>query len=90
MQLASGLNKAAEAMQDSAGEGEEGGARPDVSTMKDKELFQLLEEAYSYRKPNDRQGKSDIFRVSKAKIETQQREMTPQCSEGCVSGATYY
>ena len=37
---------------------------PDVASLKDPELFQLLEEAYSYKRPRDRQGKSEIFRVS--------------------------
>ena len=28
-------------------------------------IFQLLEEAYHYKRPKDRQGKSEMFRVSK-------------------------
>ena len=68
-QLASGLNKAAEAMQ--SGEEEEvvGEVKPDLANLQDKELFQLLEEAYSYKSKKDRQGKSEIFRVSTKKIQ---------------------
>ena len=43
---------------------DEGQEVPDVASLKDPELFQLLEEAYSYKRPRDRQGKSEIFRVS--------------------------
>ena len=39
-------------------------AKPDLANLQDKELFQLLEEAYSYKSKKDRQGKSEIFRVS--------------------------
>jgi len=68
-QLASGLNKAAEAMQ--SGEEEEvvGEAKPDLANLQDKELFQLLEEAYSYKSKKDRQGKSEIFRELLEKAE---------------------
>ena len=78
-QLATGLNKAAETMATSdPSSGSEGGGGlddpsggavggqevPDVANLQDRELFQLLEEAYSYKRPRDRQGKSEIFRVS--------------------------
>ena len=42
----------------------EGEPVPDVANLQDRELFQLLEEAYSYKRPRDRQGKSEMFRVS--------------------------
>merc|ERR1712025_1030442 len=42
---------------------------PDVASLKDPELFQLLEEAYSYKRPRDRQGKSEIFRELLEKAE---------------------
>lgn len=69
-QLATGLNKAAETMATTEAVPEtpeaedEGQEVPDVASLKDPELFQLLEEAYSYKRPRDRQGKSEIFRVS--------------------------
>ena len=73
-QLATGLNKAAETMQTGeehgGGEGgEEAGQAagqpvPDVASLQDTELYQLLEEAYTYKRPKDRQGKSEMFRVS--------------------------
>ena len=63
-QLASGLNKAAEAMQSGEEEEEAGEVKPDLANMQDKELYQLLEEAYSYKSKKDRQGKSEMFRVS--------------------------
>ena len=69
-QLATGLNKAAETMATAEAAPEtpeaedEGQEVPDVASLKDPELFQLLEEAYSYKRPRDRQGKSEIFRVS--------------------------
>ena len=63
-QLASGLNKAAEAMQSGEEEEAVGEVKPDLANLQDKELFQLLEEAYSYKSKKDRQGKSEIFRVS--------------------------
>ena len=69
-QLATGLNKAAETMATAEAVPEtpeaedEGQEVPDVASLKDPELFQLLEEAYSYKRPRDRQGKSEIFRVS--------------------------
>eukprot|EP00092_Neocalanus_flemingeri_P028707 GFUD01031168.1.p1 GENE.GFUD01031168.1~~GFUD01031168.1.p1 ORF type:complete len:1328 (+),score=372.05 GFUD01031168.1:241-4224(+) len=68
-QLASGLNKAAEAMQ--SGEEEEvvGEVKPDLANLQDKELFQLLEEAYSYKSKKDRQGKSEMFRELLEKAE---------------------
>merc|ERR1712107_206647 len=71
-QLASGLNKAAEAMQGSKeeAEGEEGELpKKDLSNLQDQELFQLLEEAYHYKRPKDRQGKSEIFREPLEKAE---------------------
>ena len=70
-QLATGLNKAAETMATAEAVTEtpeaedEGQEVPDVASLKDPELFQLLEEAYSYKRPRDRQGKSEIFRVSR-------------------------
>ena len=70
-QLATGLNKAAETMATAEAAPEtpeaedEGQEVPDVASLKDPELFQLLEEAYSYKRPRDRQGKSEIFRVSR-------------------------
>ena len=67
-QLASGLNKAAEAMMTGEENSVLGGdmeAKPDLATLQDQELYQLLEEAYSYKSKKDRQGKSEIFRVSK-------------------------
>jgi len=68
-QLASGLNKAAEAMQ--SGEEEEvvGEVKPDLATLQDKELFELLEEAYSYKSKKDRNGKSEMFRELLEKAE---------------------
>ena len=44
-------------------------AKPDLANLQDAELFQLLEEAYSYKSKKDRQGKSEIFRVSTKKIQ---------------------
>ena len=76
-QLATGLNKAAETMQtvetsehesDDPAAVEAGQPVPDVASLQDRELFQLLEEAYSYKRPRDRQGKSEIFRVSTGRI----------------------
>ena len=76
-QLATGLNKAAETMQtvetsehepDDPASVEAGQPVPDVASLQDRELFQLLEEAYSYKRPRDRQGKSEIFRVSTGRI----------------------
>ena len=70
-QLATGLNKAAETMATAEAAPEtpeaedEGQEVPDVASLKDLELLQLLEEAYSYKRPRDRQGKSEIFRVSR-------------------------
>ena len=55
--------QAAEAMQ-SEDEAAKDEAKPDLANLQDKELFQLLEEAYSYKSKKDRQGKSEIFRVS--------------------------
>jgi len=68
-QLASGLNKAAEAMQSGEEEEEVGEVKPDLANLQDKELFQLLEEAYSYKSKKDRQGKSEIFRELLEKAE---------------------
>jgi len=75
-QLATGLNKAAETMQtvetsepDDPASVEAGQAVPDVASLQDRELFQLLEEAYSYKRPRDRQGKSEIFRELLEKAE---------------------
>lgn len=67
-QLASGLNKAAEAMQ-SEDEASKEEAKPDLANLQDKELFYLLEEAYSYKSKKDRQGKSEIFRELLEKAE---------------------
>ena len=72
-QLATGLNKAAETMSSveeaevAAGAAEAGAETqpvPDVASLRDEELFQVLEEAYSYKRPRDRHGKSEIFLVS--------------------------
>ena len=72
-QLATGLNKAAETMSSVeeaevvAGAAEAGAETqpvPDVASLRDEELFQVLEEAYSYKRPRDRHGKSEIFLVS--------------------------
>ena len=69
-QLATGLNRAAETMQVNTEQDTDDPAQadgqpvPDVGSLPDKELFQLLEEAYSYRRPLDRDGKSGLFRVS--------------------------
>jgi len=70
-QLASGLNKAAEAMQGAEEERDGEGDLPkkDLSNLQDQELYQLLEEAYSYKRPKDRQGKSEIFRELLEKAE---------------------
>lgn len=68
-QLASGLNKAAEAMQSGEEEEAVGEVKPDLANLQDKELFQLLEEAYSYKSKKDRQGKSEIFRELLEKAE---------------------
>jgi len=77
-QLATGLNKAAETMQtvetsehepDDPAAVEAGQPVPDVASLQDRELFQLLEEAYSYKRPRDRQGKSEIFRELLEKAE---------------------
>ena len=76
-QLATGLNRAAETMTtdqpaaDPAAGGEDGAGQaggqpvPDVASLQDTELYQLLEEAYTYKRPKDRQGKSEMFRVSR-------------------------
>ena len=66
-QLATGLNKAAQAMQTDEAEAEVGGppASSDLGNLEDRQLFQLLEEAYDYRGgTKDRNGKSEMFRVS--------------------------
>ena len=68
-QLATGLNKAAQAMQTGEAEAEVGGpgasSDVDFGNLEDKQLFQLLEEAYDYRGgAKDRDGKSEMFRVS--------------------------
>ena len=66
-QLATGLNKAAQAMQTEEAEAEVGGppASSDLGNLEDRQLFQLLEEAYDYRGgTKDRDGKSEMFRVS--------------------------
>ena len=65
-QLATGLNKAAQAMQTDEAEAEVGGppASSDLGNLEDRQLFQLLEEAYDYRGgTKDRDGKSEMFRV---------------------------
>ena len=65
-QLATGLNKAAQAMQTEEAEAEVGGppASSDLGNLEDRQLFQLLEEAYDYRGgTKDRDGKSEMFRV---------------------------
>ena len=73
-QLATGLNRAAETMQSpETGGGDDpgqGGAQPvpDVAELQDQELYQLLEEAYAYKRPKDRQGKSEMFRVSRSQM----------------------
>ena len=65
-QLATGLNKAAQAMQTEEAEAEVGGppVSSDLGNLEDRQLFQLLEEAYDYRGgTKDRDGKSEMFRV---------------------------
>ena len=65
-QLATGLNKAAQAMQTEEAEAVVGGApaSSDLGNLEDRQLFQLLEEAYDYRGgTKDRDGKSEMFRV---------------------------
>ena len=65
-QLATGLNKAAQAMQTDETEAEAGGppVSSDLGNLEDRQLFQLLEEAYDYRGgTKDRDGKSEMFRV---------------------------
>lgn len=37
---------------------------PDVSNLDDGQLKALLDEAITYKRPKDREGKSDLFRVS--------------------------
>merc|ERR1712080_631102 len=56
---------------DEEAEGEEGELLPkkDLSNLQDQELFQLLEEAYHYKRPKDRQGKSEMFRELLEKAE---------------------
>jgi len=68
-QLASGLNKAAEAMQSGEEEEAVGEVKPDLANLQDTELYQLLEEAYTYKSKKDRQGKSEIFRELLEKAE---------------------
>ena len=70
-QLATGLNKAAQAMQTEEAEAEVGGppASSDLGNLEDRQLFQLLEEAYDYRGgTKDRDGKSEMFRVCSMSI----------------------
>ena len=65
-QLATDLNKAAQAMQTEEAEAEVGcqPASSDLGNLEDRQLFQLLEEAYDYRGgTKDRDGKSEMFRV---------------------------
>ena len=64
-QLATGLNKAAQAMQTEETQAEVGGPaqHSDLGNLEDRQLFQLLEEAYDYRGGTEaRQGKSGMFR----------------------------
>lgn len=68
-QLATGLNKAAQAMQTGEAEAEVGAqgapSEVDLGDLEDRQLFQLLEEAYDYRGGTKaRRGKSEMFRVS--------------------------
>lgn len=68
-QLATGLNKAAQAMQTGEAEAEAGApgvpSEVEIGNLEDRQLFQLLEEAYDYRGgTKDRNGKSEMFRVS--------------------------
>ena len=70
-QLATGLNKAAQAMQTGEAEAEAGApgvpSEVEIGNLEDRQLFQLLEEAYDYRGgTKDRNGKSEMFRVSQA------------------------
>jgi hypothetical protein len=41
---------------------------PDVSNLDDGQLKALLDEAITYKRPKDREGKSDLFRVSESKV----------------------
>lgn len=42
---------------------------PDVSNLDDGQLKALLDEAITYKRPKDREGKSDLFRVSPRSVE---------------------
>jgi hypothetical protein len=42
---------------------------PDVSNLDDGQLKALLDEAITYKRPKDREGKSDLFKVSSCCIE---------------------
>jgi hypothetical protein len=42
---------------------------PDVSNLDDGQLKALLDEAITYKCPKDREGKSDLFRVSPRFVE---------------------
>jgi len=41
-----------------------------VSNLDDGQLKALLDEAITYKRPKDREGKSDLFRVSPRSVET--------------------
>jgi hypothetical protein len=41
-----------------------------VSNLDDGQLKALLDEAITYKRPKDREGKSDLFRVSPSSVET--------------------
>lgn len=41
-----------------------------MSNLDDGQLKALLDEAITYKRPKDREGKSDLFRVSPSSVET--------------------